>query len=242
MFQRPPATNFDLRFSIFGIPVQVHPLFWVMAVLFGFGLTNPVLIFIWVLVVFFSILIHELGHSLMMRVFGVDSYISLYFMGGLAIPTSNRWGSKKIDTSPSTEQLLISLAGPAAGFLLAGLVVLIVWLMGGFVSVNLLLGFIPVPTAFLFNQSELVNQAIGLILWVNVFWGLINLVPVYPLDGGQAVRQIFIKFDPWDGVRKSILLSVAAGAIMAIVGYVFFGSFYIALLFGLLALQSYQML
>ena len=63
LFQSPPPTRYDLRFSIAGIPVSVHPVFWLIALLFGSS-GDPLLIPIWILVVFVSILVHELGHAL----------------------------------------------------------------------------------------------------------------------------------------------------------------------------------
>ncbi len=239
-FLVPPPTRYDLNFRIARIPVRVHPLFWLLTIFLGLSSGSIVQMLIWVVVVFISILIHELGHSLAMRLFGQDSSILLYMMGGLAIPQSSRWGGRGIDDS--SQQIVISLAGPFAGFLLALLVIATVMLLGGTVSINWLLGFIPVPSAFLLSGGFIVNLIISTLLWVNVFWGLINLVPVYPLDGGQVARQLFIKMDPWDGVRKSLWLSTIAGAIVALVGLVLWRSMWIGFLFGILAFQSYQMM
>ena len=51
---------------------------------------------------------------------------------------------------------------------------------------------------------------------VCVFWGLVNLLPIYPLDGGQIVRELLLKFNPQEGIRQSLILSiVAAGAVAA---------------------------
>ena len=83
---------------------------------------------------------------------------------------------------------------------------------------------------------------VATLLWVNIFWGLINLLPVYPMDGGQVARNVLIQYDPMNGVRKSIWLSVITGAILALVGFFIFRSTYMAILFGLLAFQSYQSL
>jgi membrane-associated protease RseP (regulator of RpoE activity) len=83
---------------------------------------------------------------------------------------------------------------------------------------------------------------ISMLLWVNVFWGLINLVPVYPLDGGSVTRNVLIQADPIDGVRKSLWISVIAGGLVALAGLIFLRSIFIALLFGLLAFQSFQAL
>jgi Zn-dependent protease len=71
---------------------------------------------------------------------------------------------------------------------------------------------------------------------------LINLAPVYPLDGGSVTRNVLLQADPLDGVRKSLWISVIAGAAIALAGLVFFRSIFMALLFGLLAFQSYQSL
>ena len=81
-----------------------------------------------------------------------------------------------------------------------------------------------------------------LLLWVNVFWGLVNLVPVFPLDGGQVARNLLVKFDPWDGVRKSLWVSVIAGGLVALVSLLLLHSIFMAILFGLLAYQSYRSL
>ena len=40
-------------------------------------------------------------------------------------------------------------------------------------------------------QNATLNTAIWDMLWVNIYWGLVNLLPVYPLDGGQIARELF---------------------------------------------------
>jgi stage IV sporulation protein FB len=119
----------------------------------------------------------------------------------------------------------------------------VVALTGGNVVMNWLLGFIPLPAvvSLPFGGSVLYAFVTGL-LWVNIFWGIINLVPVYPLDGGSVTRNILLQVDPVDGVRKSLWISVVAGGIVALLGLVFFRSIFMALLFGFLAYQSYQSL
>lgn len=242
VFQELPPTRYDLRFSIAGIPVRVHPLFWLIAVLFGSS-GNLLLLPIWVLVVFLSILVHELGHALAFRRYGQRSQIVLHFAGGLTIPEPVSWGGGYASVGlTANQQIFISLAGPGAGFLFAALVVGIVLVTGGSVSVDWLLGFIPIPDAMMRFGGIIATAFVSMLLGVNVFWGLINLVPVYPLDGGSVARNVFLQADPIDGVRKSLWLSVIAGGVVALGGLVFFGSIFMALLFGLLAFQSYQSL
>lgn len=239
LFQSPPPTQFDLNFSIAGIPVRVHPLFWLLSIIFGLG-TGQILV--WVFVVFFSILIHELGHAFAFRRYGQESYIVLHLMGGLTIPDSPHWGGRNVSLSPN-QQIFVSLAGPFAGFILAILVMTGVFFSGGAISISFLLVIIPIPNlAYLPFGNNALYAFISMLLWVNVFWGLINLLPVFPLDGGQVARNVLIQYDPWDGARKSLWLSTITGAIVALGAYIFLGSFYMAFLFGVLAFQSYQAL
>lgn len=243
LFQSPPPTRYDLRFSVAGIPVRVHPLFWLIALLLGSSgdlLTIP----IWIFVVFVSILIHELGHALAFRRYGMDSHIVLHFMGGLTIPQSTPWGSGWANVAPSpNQQIAISLAGPFAGFVFAALVIAGVLFSGGTVLTTMLFGFIPLPlTPILPFGGRVPGMLVSMLLWVNIFWGLINLLPVFPLDGGQVARNILIQYDPLDGARKSLWVSVVAGGVIALASFLLLRSVYMAFLFGLLAFQSYQAL
>lgn len=244
LFQVPPPTRYDLRFNLAGFPVRVHPLFWLIAVLLGYSSGNILQILIWVLVVFISILVHELGHALAFRRYGLSSQIVLHFAGGLTVPESTLWGSRWANVALGPNQnIFISLAGPGAGFILAAAAIVGVILAGGEIIMTRLLGFIPIPgLALLPFGGNLLNMFVTALLWVNIFWGLINLLPVYPLDGGNVARNVLVQVDPVDGVRKSLWVSVIAGALIAIVAFFFLGSLYMAVLFGILAFQSYQSL
>lgn len=243
LFQPPPTTRYDLRFSIAGIPVSVHPLFWLITLLLG-STGDLVLIPIWIVVLFVSILVHELGHALAFRRYGQRSRIVLHFAGGLTIPEPVSWGSGYANVGLSPNQhIFITLAGPGAGFIFAALIIAIVAVLGGSVITTRLFGFIPLPlNALLPFGGRVLSVMISMLLWVNVFWGLINLVPVYPLDGGNVTRNVLIQVDPIDGVRKSLWISVIAGGLLALAGFIFMRSIFIALLFGLLAFQSFQAL
>ena len=244
LFQPPPPTRYDLRFNLAGFPVRVHPLFWLIALLLGSGSGDPLQIILWVFVVFISILIHELGHALAFRRYGLSSHIILHFSGGLTVPESTLWGNRwaNVALGPN-EQIFISFAGPGAGFLFAALMIGGVLAVGGSIITTRLLGFIPFPGfAFLPFGGTILGAFVTSLLWVNLFWGLINLMPVYPLDGGNIARYILLQTDPADGVRKSLWVSVITGGLIALLALVFLRSVYMALLFGLLAFQSYQSL
>ena len=244
LFQSPPPTRYDLNFTLAGFPVRVHPLFWLIAVLLGYSSGDLVQILVWVVVVFVSILVHELGHALAFRRYGLSSQIVLHFAGGLTIPQSTRWGSQWANVALGPNQnIFISLAGPGAGFVLAALVSAGVYLVGGSILTTRLFGVIPLPAmAMLPFGGNVLNIFVTALLWVNIFWGFINLLPVYPLDGGSVTRNILLQTDPVDGVRKSLWVSVIAGALIAFAAFFFLRSLYMAFLFGFLAFQSYQSL
>ena len=243
MFQTPAPTRFDLNFSIAGFHIRVHPLFWLIAFLFGSS-GSLVTIPIWIFVVFASIVIHELGHAFAFRFYGINSHIVLHTMGGLCIPESAPWGTGYADVAPTPrQQIVISLAGPAAGFVFAAVVIAGILGFGGTVESVNFLGIIPLPVRpSLPFGGQLLTIFAALLLYVNIYWGIINLLPVFPLDGGQVARNALLINDPNDGVRKSLWLSVITGGILAVVGVLLMGSIYMGLLFGMLAYQSYQAL
>lgn len=243
MFQAAPPTRFDLQFSIAGIPVRVHPLFWVIAILLGSGSSNLLMIPVWIAVVFISILVHELGHAFAFRRFGQPSRILLHFSGGLTIPESMPWGGGYATVSLTPNQhIFVSLAGPFAGFLLAGLILAVGVAMGGTIIFSTLLKIIPFPIVMMPYGSGILTDIFVTFLWVNIFWGIINLLPVYPLDGGHVARYILVQRDPWNGLRTSLWISIITGGLLAVLGIPLLNSVYMAFLFGLLAFQSYQML
>ena len=231
----PSRTQYDLNFSLFGIPVRVHPLFWLVAVFLGANGRDGVAILTWVAAMFFSILLHELGHAWMMRLHGFHPWIVLYGMGGLTLyDPREAFGSKRSDTLAN---VLICAAGPGIGFLFAGLVVAGFFAAGHGKDVWLSDPLGLWPHVWFVNAG--LSRLLDYVLFICVFWGLVNLLPVYPLDGGQIARELFIRFSPRDGIRQSMLLSIFAAIAMAVYGYARLNQPYIALLFGYLAFSSF---
>ncbi|MFQ3591970.1 MAG: site-2 protease family protein [Gemmataceae bacterium] len=163
------ASPLDLHLRLFGTRVIVQPWFWLIAALIApvpLNRENGIaLTLLWILAVFFSILLHEFGHVWMWRVFGVHANILLHGLGGLAIADDQaprRW-----------QRILVSFAGPAIQLLLwAALLLLVLPLTKGLVR--------DYPSLGNFLQYLLI---------INLVWPLLNLLPIYPLDGGQIARE-----------------------------------------------------
>jgi stage IV sporulation protein FB len=196
---------------------------------------------IWVGVCFVSILLHELGHVYAFRLFGEDAEIVLYAWGGLAISRRSH--------QTHLARFMVSLAGPFAGFCLAAVALAAAFLSGARIH----LGFqmlLPVIYTWLdvsgggvpgMMRSYYWHVLLNDLLWVNFYWGVVNLLPVYPLDGGHAARAVFEQRDPYRGMRKSLILSASVAAAVALLG-ILDRSIYMVVMFGILSASSLQML
>jgi Zn-dependent protease len=176
------------------IPVRVHGWFILMALLLGANERHPLKLAIWVAVVVVSVVIHELGHAIVGKLFGLAPRIELHGMGGTTSFTAAD-GAARPPPLGARRNVAISLAGPFAGFLFAAVIV------GARLA-----GLRPV--------HPLAVHAIALLQWVNIAWGIFNLLPMLPLDGGNVVRAILVAITKQNGERAARVLSiVVAGAI-----------------------------
>lgn len=207
--------------------------------------SNPgagMLLLLWIAAVFTSILIHELGHAVAMRYYGIHAYIVLYHFGGLAVSDSAASFTGMGRRGSSTQGIVISAAGPAAQLLLAGLIIAILKASGTSLRLRVpfLEAIIPLESGELITSLPLMALLYFLIL-PSVFWALLNLLPVYPLDGGQISREVFTIFSPRDGLKNSLILSIATGALVAVYGLTH-DDMMLGMMFGMLAFSSYQIL
>ncbi|MBI2571972.1 MAG: site-2 protease family protein [Candidatus Schekmanbacteria bacterium] len=175
--RRGPALRWSWRLTtISGIDVYVHGTFLLLLafvassdLLAGRGSAAVMPDTLLILAVFTSVLLHELGHALTARRFGVRTHdITLLPIGGVA----------RLDRLPDKpgQQLLVALAGPAVNMVIALLLFGLVRLLGG-----------QVPSAGLYDTS---GPFLVQLLWINVSLALFNLLPGYPMDGGRILRAI----------------------------------------------------
>ncbi|HUP70035.1 MAG TPA: site-2 protease family protein [Acidimicrobiales bacterium] len=170
-----------------GIPIRVDPSFLLLSVFMGLtggrGVEGAA---VWVIVVGISILVHELGHALTFRAFGVSSSVLLYAMGGLTVPEQG-------PRLRPGQDVLVSLAGPGVGLAFGGLV------------------FLVAPPGD-FAPESLARLTSLYLLYVNVAWGLVNLLPILPLDGGNVLAAVLQKTMGAKGVAAVRVVSLVAAA------------------------------
>ena len=222
----PAATPFDLNFRLLGIPVRISPWFWVVGLLFNLGPgVDLKFVLIWVGCVFVSILIHELGHGLTAKFFGYRPFIVLHGMGGVCASEGER--------QTFGQRLAVLIMGPCAQFLVLGGLFLYAWVawkigpFGDWYLIRMELGFpfklpelirpgspyIPDLQRW-FSLSDLTRFTFANLVRINFLWPLVNLLPVWPLDGGQITQTLLDRADPVHGPRRTHIIGmITAGAI-----------------------------
>ena len=202
------------RFKVMGFHVNVRPGFLMLCavyLLLGLSRKDPLWsIASFAAIVFVSIVVHELGHALMCRRLKVR--VSDVEIHGFG-------GHVMSAQTTARNQFLISIAGPGAG-LSIGLPMLIPFLM--------------------MDLPPVAEVVVGQIVWVNVGWSLVNLIPMKPLDGGQAFHSIM---DMYTDARQAAyitgVLGLILGIVIAVVGWQV-GAVFLAIIGVYVAYNNFQ--
>lgn len=208
-----PSTGAGLRFRLLGVPIEIGPSIVVVLALFGFLLGDLVAIILWVVIGLVSIVLHELGHALVARAGGAEPTIKLAGLGGVtSYEPVGRSGSRGW-------RLAISLAGPGVGLAIGA----VAWWL---------------RDALTLGGSEYGVTALGILLFTSIGWSIFNLLPILPLDGGQALRELLPGDEQtrtvrtaWTGVVTSVVMAVLA---------VWQNQLFIAIFGGMFAAQNYR--
>jgi len=224
----PGRTSYDLNFSVFGIPVRVHPLFWLIAVLLGGRNPDLKFVAVFALCVFVSILVHELGHALAARSYGWPPSIVLHGFGGVTrySPASGYTRRRAI---------WITFAGPLAGFILFAVVLgLEMMIASGATQQQEWARNLTTSSAW-----PLTGYALYSLRMLNLFWGLFNLLPVVPLDGGQICAELLNARSSHQGRVRAAWIGMVTATVVGI-WFLSRGMIIATLLFGGLAYENYQ--
>jgi Zn-dependent protease len=168
---------------------------------------------LWAPVLFISVLVHELAHAGAIAALGFgSSHVILGGMGGVTINErrARPW-----------QDFIISIAGPLSSF--------------GISAALLVKPFVPI-----LNTDKMLDPLTDYLFAANIFWGIFNLVPVPPLDGGHAVRsflRMILAEKP--AFVIAVWIAIVAGGAVAIFAATH-GQFFIALFVAWFAYQNYQ--
>lgn len=193
------------------IPLIIHPFFWITAALIGWLNSRSMMgTFIWMGIIVVSVVVHEFGHALTAKAFKQKARIQLIALGGL---TSFEGPKLKY-----WKQFLITLNGPLFGF-----------------------GLFLVATALLdFSWPPLFMKILKVTQIANLFWTIINLLPVLPLDGGQLLRIALEGMFGVAGFKASLLIGAILAGLIALYFFLI-QAILVGALFFLFAYQSFDM-
>lgn len=192
--------------KFWGIPIKVH---WTFSLLYllllGYGILSGIesrvllSLGLFILIMFGCVILHEYGHALAARRFGVKTLdIIISPIGGIA-------RLQKLPEKPKHE-LFVAIAGPLVNLSIALFLFAIAYItyQNDFLpSPDESLGIISSPFGFL-----------TLLIWINLVLFVFNLVPAFPMDGGRILRALLaMKY----GRLKATKLASIVGRVLAVV-------------------------
>ncbi|MDY6847171.1 MAG: site-2 protease family protein [Chloroflexota bacterium] len=194
--------------KIFGIDLKINITFlylllWVMFLNLLGGATPGAALaeMIFIIALFVLVVLHELGHALMAKRFGINTQdITLLPIGGLA-------RLEKMPEDPKQE-FLVAIAGPTVNLIIGGL------LFFGL----LVTGFFNQPLSLGLVEGNLWTR----LLAANITLFLFNLIPAFPMDGGRVLRSLLsLRMDPVKATSIAANIGKGAAALIGILGFIF---------------------
>jgi Zn-dependent protease len=209
------------------IPVKIHWSFGILLLFVvytaftnGFKLWQSIGFIVYFLLLFLCVVLHEYGHALTARKFGVETRdILLSPIGGVA----------RLESIPDKplQEFYIALAGPLVNIIIAITVGLVLFLITGQV-------FPDDFTSFRFDEPA---EFVGYIVFMNLALFMFNLIPAFPMDGGRVLRSLLAAKM---GKVKATMIAMRIGRILAI-GFIVFGIFNSQLILSLIGLFIFMM-
>ncbi|MBK1789942.1 site-2 protease family protein [Persicirhabdus sediminis] len=208
-----------VEFRLFGIPVRVEPAFWFTIGIIGFLYTSNsphnalLMMALFVLAAFVSILVHEMGHALAIKFFKYPTRVVLSSFGGYATFPPN--------VLSRMQSFLVTLAGPAVQLAL-GLSILY---------------FVPAINKFT-PEGAMINYFFLYLMGVSIIWSLFNLMPIFPMDGGHLLAAIL---GP-KRQKLVFIIGIVIACGLGCLALFQYKEIYIAMFMGLFAYQNFQLL
>ncbi|MEL6649943.1 MAG: site-2 protease family protein, partial [Bacteroidota bacterium] len=211
--------SLSLRFKLLGIPITIEPTFFLLGLLFYRMAGSPIgtiEVMVWVLL---AVLVHELGHAFAMRQYGLAPKIRLHMIGGMAY-----WERNPGAPLSNWQHIWIALAGPIAGFVMGG----VLWLWASYLG--------PLPH---FSLDE--YQVFTYTQFFTIYWSILNLLPVYPLDGGQVLYYALNLNPRWNARLLTAIITLAIGGTLLFLA-LRVQAYWVAILLGYILYKNLNML
>ncbi len=177
LLPEPRPTRWDLHWRMLGGEVRIRPMFWVSCVLLGAivyrdpKIGGMGMFWFWLVAVLISLLVHEAFHLLAARLLGARVRVVLSGMGGTVFG---------LDERKRGQRVLVPLAGSLGNLLICG----ILWVLAD-------PQWNPLPIDRLGeNGTIFIVNSVKIALLLNVFWALLNVLPLWPLDGGRVAVEL----------------------------------------------------
>lgn len=202
-----------MQFRLFNIPVIVQPTFWIFLLIFCFEPSlQPIHMILLALILSISLLFHELGHAFAVQYFGKAPVITLEGFGGYASYDGRGLAER--------QHFIVTLCGP------------------------LCTAFLIVLSHFFLNGEYIQAQSARFFFYylkkLNIFWLIVNIAPLLPLDGGKLAEYFFRK---WFGDNKGTIFCLGLGNMTAVIGGAYFlssGNYFFACVFLYHGWQNFQ--
>lgn len=224
-----------IRFSLFGVPVSIHPTLWLTLAILGRGfmvsnMMELMSVLLFIIAALVVLLAHEMGHALVGRSLG-GGHPSVYlaWMGGDCTNETARL--------TRMQGVVMTAAGPLSS-LAVGLVSLFLlclyvgdFQLGALFGCTFAMGY--VPTIALQEFPPLVMVFFFSLIEVSCWWTALNLLPIFPLDGGQIMQGLM------NSRCQMHAISLAAAVVMATASAVI-GLWLLSIFMVLLAMLNYK--
>lgn len=226
-----------IRFSLLGVPVGIHPTLWITLALLGGGFNiarvgDLLGVALFVVAGFICLLAHEMGHALVgRRLGGGHPEIHLAWLGGDCTNMDARL--------TRTQGIVMTAAGPLASLSVGLLATLLLGVyvgdlsVGGVLALNFMWGRLPME--LLEGYPAMAIYFFVFTIEISFWWTVLNLLPVFPLDGGQIMQGLM------RSPRLMHTISFSAALVLTLF-FLVLGAWLMCFLMGVLAVFNYRML
>ena len=205
-----------LRGRVFGFPVHLDLSFVIIMAVFGYHRDVTLIeMVLWLVITPIAVLVHELGHAVLARAAGAQPEIALAGFGGVTTYTPPKPLSR-------ARSIGISLAGPGIGLVLGVALIAVRHSLGDSVI-----------------YASWQYYALKFGIWTCIAWSVFNLLPVLPLDGGQAMREL-LPGSPEVRTRRAAAISIVVAVLAAAYAVLIWQQTFVALFLAFFVVANFM--